>query len=66
MCLYNVVSNLVENLLGILAYSEITFESLRACLYGDEGLQIGEVTCGGSPYLLCKRDQIEMRGYVDR
>ena len=66
MCLYNVVSNLVENLLAILAYSEIKFKSLRACLYGGEGLQIGEVTCGGSPHLSCKRDQIEMRDYMDR
>ena len=66
MCLYNVVSNLVENLLAILAYSEIKFKSLRACLYGGEGLQIGEVTCGGSPHLSCKRDQIKMRDYMDR
>ena len=66
MCLYNVVSNLVENLLAILAYSEIKFKSLRACLYGGEGLQIGEVTCGGSTYLSCKRDQIKMRDYTDR
>ena len=30
------------------------------------GPQIGEVTCGGSPHLSCKRDQIKMRDYVDR
>ena len=30
------------------------------------GLQIGEVTCGGSPHLSCKRDQINMRHYLDR
>ena len=29
------------------------------------GPQIGEVTCGGSPHLSCKRDQIEMRSYMD-
>ena len=28
--------------------------------------QLGEVTCGGSPHLSCKRDQIKMRDYVDR
>ena len=42
MCLYNVGSNLVENLLAILAYSEIKFKPVRACLYGGEELQIGE------------------------
>ena len=25
--------------------------------------QVGEVTCGGSPHLSCKRDQIKMRDY---
>ena len=39
---------------------------LRACLHGSGGPQIGEVTCGGSPHLSCKRDQIKMRDYVDR
>ena len=39
---------------------------LRACLHGGGGPQIGEVTCGGSPHLSCKRDQLEMRDYVDR
>ena len=38
----------------------------RACLHGGGGPQIGEVTCGGSPHLSCKRDQIKMRDYVDR
>ena len=28
--------------------------------------QVGEVTCGGSPHLTCKRDHIKMRDYVDR
>ena len=37
-----------------------------ACLHGGGGPQIGEVTCGGSPHLSCKRDQIKMRDYVDR
>ena len=30
------------------------------------GPQIGEVTCGGSLLLSCKRDQIKMRDYEDR
>ena len=42
MCLCNVVSNLVENVLAILACSEIKFKPLRAGLYGGEGPQIGE------------------------
>ena len=37
-----------------------------ACLHGGVGPQIGEVTCGGSHHLLCKRDQIKMREYMDR
>ena len=28
--------------------------------------QIGEVTCGGSPHLTCKRDQIKIGDYMDR
>ena len=39
---------------------------LRACLHGDVGPQIGEVTCVGSPYLSCKYDQITMRDYMNR
>ena len=39
---------------------------LRTCLRGGGGPQIGEVTCGGSPDLSCKRDQIKMRGHMDR
>ena len=30
------------------------------------GDQIGEITCGESPYLTRKRDQIKMRDYMDR
>ena len=37
-----------------------------ACLHEGWGPQVGEVICGGSPYLTCKRDQIKMRGYMDR
>ena len=39
---------------------------LRACLHGGKGPQVGEVTCGGSPRLTCKRDHIKMRDYTDR
>ena len=40
--------------------------SLRACLHGRGGPQMGEVLCGGSHHLSCKRDEIKMRDYVDR
>ena len=36
------------------------------CLHGGGGPQISEVTCGESPHLSCKRDQVKMRDYVDR
>ena len=39
---------------------------LRACLHGERAREIGEVTCSGSPHLLCKRDKIKMRDYMDR
>ena len=39
---------------------------MRGCLYGGGKPQLGEVTCGGSPHLSCKRDQIKMRDYMDR
>ena len=37
----------------------------KACLHGGGGPQIGEVTCGGSPHLSCKRDQIKLRDHKD-
>ena len=43
-----------------------TLNILRACLHGGGGSQVGEVTCGGSLHLSCKRDQIKMRDYMDR
>ena len=43
-----------------------TQNSLRVCLHRGGGPQIGEVTCGGSQLLSCKRDQIKMRDYMDR
>ena len=42
------------------------FGLLRACLHGGGGPEIGEVTCGGSTHLSCKRDQIKMRDYMER
>ena len=41
-------------------YLQPTF-SLRVCLHGGGGPQIGEVTYGGSPHLTCKRDQSKTR-----
>ena len=38
---------------------------LRARLQEGRGPQVGEVTCGASPHLTCKRDHIKMRDYVD-
>ena len=40
--------------------------SLRACLHGGGGPQVGEVSWGGSPRLTCKRDHIKVRDYMDR
>ena len=40
--------------------------SLRTCLQGGGVPQVCEVTCGGSPHLSCKRDQIKVRDDVDR
>ena len=40
--------------------------SLRACLHRGGGPQIGDVTCGGSPHLTWKRDQLKMRDYMER
>ena len=45
---------------------EQRFKKLRACLHGAGGLQIGEVTFGGSPHLSCKCDRIKMTDYMDR
>ena len=33
---------------------------------GSGGPTVGEVTCGGSPHISYKRDQIKMRDYMDR
>ena len=39
---------------------------LRSYLHGGRGAQVGEVACGVSPHLSCKRDQIKVRDYMDR
>ena len=33
---------------------------------GGGGPQIGEISCGGSTHLSCKRDYVTMRDYMDR
>ena len=40
--------------------------TLRACLHGDKGPQVGEVTRSWSARLSCKSDQIKIRDYMDR
>ena len=45
---------------------QLCLNPFRACLHGGGGPQIDEVTCGRSPHLSCKRDQIKMRDYMDR
>ena len=42
------------------------YSGLMVCLHGGGGPQVGEVTCGRSPHLSCKRDQIKMRDYMGR
>ena len=39
---------------------------IGACLHGVGGPQKDEVTCGWSPHLSCKRDQIKTCDYMDR
>ena len=41
-------------------------KNVRDCLNGGGGPQIGEVTSARSPHLSCKRDQINMGGYMER
>ena len=58
------------NLIFKLLYQNSNFTQtlgyLRAFSHGGGGPQVGEITFGGSPHLSCKRDQIEMRDYMDR
>lgn len=49
------------------SYRYMWMSFVRACLHGGGGLQIGEVSRGGSLHLLsCKRAQVKMRDYMDR
>ena len=63
---WNVTERQEKGDLESLNSKEENMEQVRACLHGGGGPQIGEVTCGGSPHLSRKRDQIKMRDYVDR
>ena len=45
--------------------SEASVSEAKGLLTWRWGTQIGAVTCGGSPHLSCKRDQIKMRDYMD-
>ena len=58
--------NTCITLLGTFLFARLLSFFLSACLHGGGGPQIGEVTCGGSPHLSCKRHQIKMRDYMDR
>ena len=40
--------------------------TLRVCFHGGGEAQMGEVKCGESPHLSCKRDQIKTRNCMDR
>ena len=53
---------------GIKDWKRVKFQTnyIRACFCGSGGPQIGEVTCGWSPNVSCKHDQIKMRDYMDR
>ena len=52
--------------LGFVSISHFPIPHFRACLHGGGGPQVGEVTCGRSPHLSCKCDQIKKRNYMDR
>ena len=49
---------------GVPSSSNVRY--VRACLDEGGGPYLGEVTCGGSPYLTCKRNHTKMRDYMDR
>ena len=50
----------------MIASSPLSSLLIRAGLREGGGPQVGEVTCGGSPHLTCKRDHIKMRDCIDR
>ena len=57
--------NVCHQVVAPFAHHEINLQ-LRACLHGGGGPSGGEVTCGESLHLSCKRDQIKIRDYMDR
>ena len=63
---WNVTERQEKDDLESLNSKEENMEQVRASLHGVGGPQLGEGTCGGSPQLSRKRDQIKMRDYVDR
>ena len=56
---------LITNMAAVTS-SANQYEQEEACLQEGGGPQVGEVRCGGSPHLTCKRDHIKMRDYMDR
>ena len=57
----------IYSLLGKRDFTILFFDTnFRAFLHGRGGPQVGEVKCGRSPHLSCKRDQIKMRDDIDR
>ena len=57
----------IYSLLGRRDFTILFFDTnFRAFLHGRGGPQVGEVKCGRSPHLSCKRDQIKMRDDIDR
>ena len=57
----------IYSLLGKRDFTILFFDTnFRAFLHGRGGPQVGEVKCGRSPHLSCKRNQIKMKDYMDR
>ena len=57
----------IYSLLGKRDFTILFFDTnFRAFLHWLGGPQVGEVKCGRSPHLSCKRDQIKMRDDIDR
>ena len=57
----------IYSLLGKRDFTILFFDTnFRAFLHGRGGPQVGEVKCGRSPHLSCKRNQIKMRDDIDR
>ena len=59
------MTNIAENVSETIRHVFFLNDSVRARLYGGGTPQIGEVTCGKSPHLSCKRDQLKKRDSMD-